>query len=154
VRLRLEGFRAAVEARAGRLAERLAAWGAAAVEDGDPWPGIRDVLAFAGRPGDVWRLSLRPSEAPEVLARAGGAPLLDWGGTRAWVLLPEGTDLRGRLGAAGARAVLVRAAPETRAALGTFPPEAPGVAMLSARLRERFDPRGALNPGLMARRAA
>ncbi len=149
VRLRLEGFRAAAEGRAGRLAERLRPWGAAVAEGGDPWPGIRDVAAFAGRPGDVWRLSLRPSEAPGVLARAGGAQILDWGGARAWVLVPEGTNLRGRLGAAGARAVLVRAAPDTRAALGTFPPESPGAAALLARLRERFDPRGVLNPGLM-----
>jgi glycolate oxidase FAD binding subunit len=46
--------------------------------------------------------------------------------------------------------VLVRAEPATRAALGAFPPEAPGVAALSRQLRERFDPRGVLNPGLMA----
>jgi glycolate oxidase FAD binding subunit len=85
-----------------------------------------------------------------VLALAGGAQRLDWGGARAWVLAPEGTDLRARLGAHGARAVLVRASPGTRAALGTFPPEAPAVTMLSRRLRERFDPRGLLNPGLMA----
>ncbi len=153
-RLRVEGFRAAAESRAGRLAERLAPWGAAEVEADDPWPGIRDVLAFTGRPGDVWRLSLRPSEASGVLRLAGGSQRLDWGGARAWVLVPEGTDLRGRLGGAGARAVLVRAAPGTRAALGTFPPEAPGVAALSARLRERFDPRGVLNPGLTEGQAA
>jgi glycolate oxidase FAD binding subunit len=46
--------------------------------------------------------------------------------------------------------VLVRASDETRAALGTLPPEAPAVAMLSERLRARFDPRGLFNPGLMA----
>jgi glycolate oxidase FAD binding subunit len=66
------------------------------------------------------------------------------------VLVPEGTDLRGRLGPHGARAALVRAALPTRAALGAFPPEAPAVAGLARRLRERFDPRGLLNPGLMA----
>ena len=51
----------------------------------------------------------------------------------------------GRLGAFGARAVLVRASAETKAAFGAFPPEAPAVAMLSARLRQRFDPRGILD---------
>jgi len=154
-RLRLEGFRAAVAVRAERLAKTLGAWGAADVLDGpDPWAAIRDVADFADRPGDVWRLSVRPSRMGEALALAGGAQRLDWGGGRAWVLVPEGTDLRGRLGAFGARAVLVRAAPGTRAALGTFPPEEPGVAMLSARLRARFDPGGLFNPGLMAARAA
>ena len=38
-RLRLEGFRAAAEGRAGRLAERLAPWGVAVAEEGDgSWP--------------------------------------------------------------------------------------------------------------------
>jgi glycolate oxidase FAD binding subunit len=150
-RLRIEGFANAVATRAERLARLLSARGRAEIEEGPgPWTAIRDVTDFADRPGDVWRLSLRPSEAAEVLQLAGGAQRLDWGGARAWLLVPEGTNLRGRLGAHGARAVLVRAAPETRAALGAFPPEAPSVAILSRRLRERFDPRGILNPGLMA----
>ena len=150
-RLRLEGFSSALPTRAERLARLLAPWGTATIEEGPgPWEAIRDATDFAHRPGDVWRLSLRPSEAPEALALAGGAQRLDWGGARAWVLVPPGTDLRVRLRSHGARAVLVRAAPETRAALGAFPPEPPAVAMLSRRLRERFDPRGLLNPGLMA----
>ena len=141
--------------RAERLTRTLSAWGAAEVSEGsDPWAAIRDVTDFADRPGDVWRLSVRPSRMGEALALAGGAQRMDWGGGRAWVLVPEGTDLRGRLGAFGTRAALVRASPETRDALGTFPPEEPGVAMLSARLRARFDPRGLFNPGLMAARAA
>jgi glycolate oxidase FAD binding subunit len=154
-RLRLEGFRAAVTVRAERLAKKLGAWGAAEVSDGHgEWAAIRDVVAFADRPGDVWRLSVRPSRMGEALVLAGDAQRLDWGGGRAWVLVPEGTDLRGRLGPFGGRAVLVRASEATHAALGTFPPEAPAVAMLSERLRQRFDPRGLFNPGLMAARAA
>lgn len=146
--LRVEGFCATLPERAGRLAALLRPWGRAE-EAEDPWGAIRDVRGFAGRAGDAWRLSLRPSEAPEALALAGGEALLDWGGARAWVLVPPGTDLRGRLGRFGARAVLVRAERATLAALGRFPPEAPAVAALSRRLRERFDPRGVLNPGLM-----
>lgn len=154
-RLRLEGFAQAVAERAERLARKLGAWGAVEVVEGpEPWAAIRDVADFAHRPGDVWRLSVRPSRMGEALRLAGGAQRLDWGGGRAWVLVPEGTDLRGRLGAFGARAMLVRASKETCAALGAFPPEAPGVALLSERLRARFDPRGLFNPGLMAARAA
>ncbi len=154
-RLRLEGFASALPTRAERLAQLLARFGTATIEEGPgPWAAIRDAADLAARPGDVWRLSLRPSEAAATLARAGGVQRLDWGGARARVLLPEGTDLRARLGHRGARATLVRAAPETRARLGAFPPEAPAVAMLSRRLRERFDPRGVLNPGLMAAAAA
>jgi glycolate oxidase FAD binding subunit len=123
-RLRLEGFSNALPTRAERLAALLRQWGPAEVRAGPgPWAAIRDVADFAGRAGDVWRLSARPSEMAGVLALAGGAPRLDWGGARAWVLVPEGTDLRGRLGPHGARAALVRAALPTRAALGAFPPE-------------------------------
>jgi glycolate oxidase FAD binding subunit len=64
--LRLEGFASSVDYRAGRLAERLAPFGAVSVErDRAPvaalWAGIRDVAAFHGRPGDVWRVSVKPS---------------------------------------------------------------------------------------------
>ncbi len=147
-RLRIEGFEASIVVRAERLAGLLRPFVVAGLEETD-WDAIRDVTDFAKRPGDVWRLSMRPSAAAEILARAGGAQRLDWGGGRAWVLVPEGTDLRGRLGPEGVRATLVRAGAETRARLGTFPSEAPGVAALSRSLRASFDPKRILNPGLM-----
>ena len=36
-----------------------------------------------------------------------------------------------------------------RAAVDVFEPEAPGVAALSKRVKESFDPKGVLNPGRM-----
>ncbi|MBF9035427.1 FAD-binding protein [Rhodobacterales bacterium HKCCE2091] len=152
--VRIEGLGGSVDYRAGRLAAVLSAFGAVAVER-DPdavaadWAAVRDVAAFAGRPGDVWRISVRPSDGPGVAARAGGEAIHDWGGGLVWVLVPEGTDLRARIGPVAGHATLVRAAPETRARLGTFHPEPAPVAALSAGLRARFDPRGILNPGLM-----
>ena len=154
--LRLEGF--GRRSRGGRSGWRTCcgAWGAAEVDGrADPWAAIRDVAAFAGRPGDVWRLSraaLADGRGAGPRGRAQACSTGAAGGSGCWC--PRGPTCAGGSAAAGARAVLVRAAPETRAALGTFPPEAPGVAMLSARLRERFDPRGLFNPGLMAARAA
>ncbi|TMV47465.1 glycolate oxidase subunit GlcE, partial [Thioclava sp. BHET1] len=44
----------------------------------------------------------------------------------------------------------MRADPATRAALPAFQPEPPALRALSDGLRARFDPRGILNPGLMA----
>ena len=157
--LRLEGVEAQVAYRAGRLGERLAEFGAVAVER-DPeavaatWAGIRDVAAFHGRAGDVWRVSVKPSDGPEVAARArseGGADAVqyDWGGGLVWLLMPEGSDLRPRLEGLGGHATLVRAATETRARIAPFAPEPGPVAVLSAALRAKFDPRGVLNPGLM-----
>jgi glycolate oxidase FAD binding subunit len=154
--LRLEGFEEQVAYRAARLTERLAPFGAVAVERDPPavaahWAGIRDAAPFRGRPGDVWRVSVKPSDGPEVVVRAGaGEALMDWGGGLVWLLLPEGTDLRARLAGLPGHATLVRAAPETRARIAPFAPEPAPVAALSAALRARFDPRGILNPGLMA----
>jgi glycolate oxidase FAD binding subunit len=153
--LRLEGFASSVDYRAGRLAERLAPFGAVSVErDRAPvaalWAGIRDVAAFHGRPGDVWRVSVKPSDGPGIAARAGAqAVLYDWGGGLVWLLTEAGCDLRARLGDFAGHATLVRASEATRRALPPFHPEPAPVAALSAGLRAQFDPRGILNPGLM-----
>ncbi|RVT87407.1 FAD-binding protein [Rhodobacteraceae bacterium CCMM004] len=146
--LRLEGFESSVAYRAEQLTRRLARYGTAAtVEEAGLWRGIRDAEAFAGTDEDVWRLSVRPSAAPDVAARLSGARLLlDWGGGLIWAGVAPGTDLRARLEGIAGHATLVRAAPETHARLGTLPPEAPAVAALSRGLRAKFDPRGLFSP--------
>ena len=114
------------------------------------WQGIRDVAPFHGMSGDVWRLSVKPSDAPEIAARLrADALLLDWGGGLIWARVPEGTDLRARAGAFDGHATIIRASAETRARLGMFQPEPMPVAALSKGLRAKFDPRGLFNPGLM-----
>lgn len=153
--VRIEGLAQSVASRAEQLAALLARFGAARVER-DPgaaaalWRRVRDVAPFHGVPGDVWRLSVRPSQAAALVARAQvrGA-LYDWGGGRVWLLMPEGEDLRARLGAFDGHATLIRATAEMRARIAPFPPEPAAVAALSAGIRARFDPRGILNPGLM-----
>ena len=153
--IRLEGFESSVAYRAGKLTGLLAEFGEIAVET-DPdrtragWAWVRDVTAFRDRAGDVWRLSVKPTDAPALVARAGEAEALyDWGGGLVWLLVPEGTDLRAALGTFYGHATLIRAADETRARLATFHPEPAPVAAISAGLRAKFDPRGILNPGLM-----
>ncbi|MCS6624317.1 FAD-binding protein [Roseibacterium beibuensis] len=152
--LRLEGFADSVAYRSGKLGDALKRFGAAHVEADSAevaatWRAIRDVEAFAGTPGDVWRLSVKPSDGAEIAERTGGKVMFDWGGGLIWVLVPEGTDLRGRLGAFDGHATLVRASAETRAKLPVFQHEPEPLARLSRGLREKFDPRGILNPGLM-----
>ncbi len=154
-RLRVEGFAASVAYRAGRLAERLARFGRAEVEtdaaaNAAIWTAIRDVAAFAGRRGDVWRLSVKATQAPDLVARAAArGAVYDWGGGLVWLLTEEGADLRARLGHFAGHATLVRASAETRAQVPTFHPEPAPLARISAGLRAKFDPRGILNPGLM-----
>jgi glycolate oxidase FAD binding subunit len=151
--LRIEGFEASVDYRAGRLADLLARFGDVAVERDEArvaalWRGVRDVLPFADRAGDVWRFSVKPSDAPALVAALDADCLLDWGGGLVWALAAPGTDLRARMPVPG-HATLVRAAPESRRALRVFHPEPPPLAAIAEGLRRRFDPRGILNPGLM-----
>jgi glycolate oxidase FAD binding subunit len=113
------------------------------------WADVRDAKAFHGLPGDVWRISVRPSDAPALTARIAGQVLLDWGGGLIWALVAEGTDLRADLGPFAGHATLMRASSATRALIPPFQPEAPAVAALTRGLRTRFDPKGILNPGLM-----
>jgi glycolate oxidase FAD binding subunit len=142
--LRIEGFEAQVSYRLERLAARLADFGTAeAVRDAEAvagvWAGVRDVAAFHGAPGAIWRVHCRPSAAPGLVARAEAeGALLDWGGGLIWLRVAEGTDLRARLGAFDGHATRVRGDGPVPAA----PPEAPAVAALTAGLRRRFDPRG------------
>ncbi|OYU19649.1 MAG: 2-hydroxy-acid oxidase [Rhodobacteraceae bacterium PARR1] len=143
--LRLEGFEKSVRYRVGQVSRHLARFGAVE-EVADVWPDVRDVTPFHERAGDVWRLSLRPSTAADVVARAGAeAVLYDWGGGLVWLLTAPGLDLRARLGAIDGHATLIR----SDSALPTFAPESPGVAALTKGLRAKFDPKGILNPGLM-----
>lgn len=151
--LRQEGFAASVAYRAGALAGHLAGFGTPARLEGEEsaalWAGVRDVAPFHGVAGDVWRLSVRPSDAPALVARAGGAALYDWGGGLVWLKMPQGSDLRADLGPFAGHATLIRASAATRARIPPFHPEPAPVAALSSALRRRFDARGILNPGLM-----
>ncbi|MDR0809034.1 MAG: FAD-binding protein [Gemmobacter sp.] len=132
--LRIEGFEASVRYRLDRLRQRLAPFGRVE-EVADPWVAIRDAATLAG-PGDLWRLSLRPSEAAEVVARLEAeAVLLDWGGGLVWARVAPGVDVRTRLGRFTGWARCVRGT-EAEAV------EPPALAALSAGLRGQFDPRG------------
>ena len=139
--LRIEGLAAQVAYRAGRLQALLGG----AITDQGPWEAIRDVAAFHGQPGDVWRLSVKPSDAPGLVARAGALGVLyDWGGGLVWVLITPGSDLRARLGAFKGHATLIRGSGHP-----VFQPEPAPVAAMTRGLRARFDPKSIFNAGLM-----
>ncbi|SDC74306.1 FAD-binding protein [Ruegeria marina] len=145
--LRIEGFAASVDYRATALTGLLAPFGMVTRLESDPWAAIRDVAPFHNRTGDVWRISVKPGDAPELAARCEAEALLfDWGGGLIWALMPEGVDLRARLGAFSGHATLIRGKRDQRS---MFQPEPAPVAALSRGLRQRFDPKGLFNPGLM-----
>ncbi len=153
--IRLEGFEGAVAYRAQRLVGLLSGFGEVTIEDAPDqvaarWAGTRDVTAFHGASGDVWRISVKPSDGPEVGARlraaAGAEVQYDWGGGLVWTLVAPGSDVRTALAGLGGHARIERA--ET-AKYPAFPSQGAVLDQMSAELRARFDPRGILNPGLM-----
>ncbi|WOI57106.1 glycolate oxidase subunit GlcE [Palleronia sp. LCG004] len=153
--LRLEGFEASVAYRAERLTAHLARHGTAEVETDAGkvaalWEEIRDARMFAGSGGDLWRISVKPSDGPRVTDALGDAPMLmDLAGGLVWASVAEGTDLRAAIAGMPGHATLFRASDEMRARMGTFHPAPPPLAAIARGLRARFDPRGILNPGLM-----
>ncbi len=147
--IRLEGFADSVAYRAGRLQEDLAEFGEITIEADtaraiENWQQIRDVSGFQDRAGDVWRISVRPSDGPQVGARLGGDLAYDWGGGLVWALVPEGTDVRAALAGINGHARLERGAGQA-----VFAPQGVLLDGIAADLRHKFDPRGILNSGLM-----
>jgi glycolate oxidase FAD binding subunit len=162
--LRLEGFADSVAYRAVRLADTLSSFGAARIEK-EPkdvaatWRRIGAAEALAQEEGSLWRLSLKPSDAPALVAALDREyrtkVLYDWAGGLVWLLLMEqagigATAIRALVDRAGGHATLMRAAGGAAPSFAAFHPEPPAVAAVSAALRRQFDPFGILNPGRMA----
>ncbi|MGI9370730.1 MAG: FAD-binding protein [Ruegeria sp.] len=150
--MRVEGFADSVAYRTGRLTELLADFGeiGQVKDSAGVWASIRDAGPLQDKEGDVWRISMKPGDAPEIAAVIeADQTLFDWGGGLIWAKLPKGTDLRERLGVFDGHATIIRADDETCTALGRFHPEAAPVSALTSAIRQKFDPRGRFNPGLM-----
>lgn len=138
--LRIEGFAGSVAYRSEKLREML---GGEIEESAQLWSAIRDVAPFHGAAGDIWRLSVKPSDAPAIVARAGAeAVLYDWGGGLVWLRMAPGSDLRARIQGFQGHATLLRADAETFGRLPVEQPEPPAIAALGAGIRAKFDPRG------------
>ena len=157
--LRLEGFVNSVAYRTKALADLIAkSVGTPSeiiVDKGKAagiWTKLRNVTAFADREGDIWRISVKPSDLARTAESAGLGHedvVVDWAGGLIWACVPEGTDLRAKLAGINGHATLIRATEATKIALGTFQPEPAPLAAISQGLRTKFDPRGILNTGLM-----
>jgi len=169
--LRLEGILASVVHRAAALGKLLAPFGVAQVlEDAASaavWSSVRDVVPFAaiGALGawPVWRIVCPPASGGalgERLARdSGGDVIYDWGGGLIWAALPPRPDaqvalVRQRVNAVGGHATLVRGSDELRRNVDVFHPQPAGLAALSERVRQSFDPKNILNRGRMSRNSA
>jgi len=161
--IRVEGFAASVAYRAEKLRMLWSEFGNAEISDGpEDWDRARGLRMFSpaarGAQGALWRLAVKPSDAPAVMGRITAdhdvVYAYDWGGGRIWVWAPAAraglvhAALQAEAAAVAGHATLVHTSHPIDAP--RFQPEPSGVARLSAGLRAKFDPRGILNQGLMA----
>ena len=155
--IRIEDFAPSVSYRLGRLVDALAQFGPALTLEHEPslgaWRAIRDAHPLEALPGDsIWRISVRPSAGPGVVAaveQAGARCFLDWGGGLAWVAGSAALHPRIMAAArAGGGTWTVLRGPETmRAAVEVVPPEPDALQRITRRVKAAMDPQGILNPG-------
>lgn len=160
--LRLEDFSSFVAYRSGRLRADLAPFGDVTLVEGDAstalWRGVRDATSLrAGAADAIWRISVRPSAAPGLVASLAQGfamrTLLDWGGGLVWVAGPASEAAHAAVVAAANAArgsfMLFRAPAPLRAAVAVMSAEAPALAAIGARVKAALDPQGVFNPGRM-----
>ncbi len=160
--LRVEGFATQVDYRLDRLRQTIGAGLDSRVVEGKEhealWRYVRDVEVFKGTGHQVWKLSVKPGDAPaidkDLRARIKARTVFDWGGGLIWVGVEnnktaEAQTIRRVVGRYGGHATLVRAPDALRSAIAPFQPQARRIAEISTAMRNRFDPDGIFNPGRM-----
>jgi glycolate oxidase FAD binding subunit len=161
---RLEGVAPSVAHRRDNLFALLKRYGATDSFDAATsrkfWRLVRDAIPFAadGPSKDrmIWRISTAPMRGPELaeMLSSSAEMFYDWAGGLIWVALLPSDDggaavMRRAVAKLGGHATLIRAPAAIRAKVDVFQPQDEGVAALSRRVKESFDPRGILNPGRM-----
>jgi glycolate oxidase FAD binding subunit len=164
--LRLEGVEPSLAHRELALQAAMKSYGEVGSCGGnvsrDLWRAIRDVTLFAARrtasEQPLWRVSTAPSKGAElgraIAAGADAEMIYDWAGGLIWVLLAPADDagakvVRRAVKAHGGHATLIRAPMALRAAIDVFEPQDAGLAALTKRVKDSFDPKAILNPGRM-----
>jgi glycolate oxidase FAD binding subunit len=163
--LRLEGPEISVVKRRDDLIARLKDSGAAfeILREADSrayWTTLRDAAPVAFQEGQIWRVSVAPTDGFTVVEslRRAQAPIrshfYDWAGGLIWLCLAPTFDahaalIRNIVDSVGGHATLVRASEEIRARVDVFHPQPAALAALSRRVKESFDPAHILERGRM-----
>lgn len=161
--IRVEGFDAQVDYRLSELQKALQKYGEGTIleraEHKELWQNVRDVTYLA-EPRDkaVWKLSVRPTSAPNTIAVIEQAIdctyYFDWSGGLIWLAVDASGDageetIRNAANAAEGYATLVRGNDDLRSRIEVFEPQPAPLKAVSAGIKKSFDPAGVLNPGLM-----
>ena len=156
---RIEEFAASVAYRGEKLCVALNDFGHAEIWPGAvsraAWASIRDAHVLPTDPDHaIWRVSVRPSRGPEVLAaarNAGADGYLDWAGGLVMLSGPASEPVHAAMTGAVRRAggiwLVLRAPAPWRASVSVVPPEPAALAALTHRVKAALDPAGILNPG-------
>ncbi|EFI51350.1 MULTISPECIES: glycolate oxidase subunit GlcE [Afipia] len=162
--IRIEGSLASVEVRVGRLYAALREYGSVLCLDKERsafvWAGIRELGPLRARQDEaVWRLSVPPDRASEVMAiikskLEGVRWYFDWSGGLVWVAVPSwlgsGCEtIRAAVGQTSGYATLMRASEHVRRDIPVFQELSPALMAITRRLKNAFDPAGILNPHRM-----
>jgi len=161
--IRLEGPAISLQSRRDALIALLAPQvGAFETLEADDsralWRRLRDAEPVAQTPGQIWRVSLAPTDGATLLASlraAGAAPIAhfyDWAGGLVWLCFEPAEDahaavLRPLAQKLDGQATLLRADGEIRARVGVFQSKPSALATLSRRVKESFDPAHILERG-------
>lgn len=140
VLVRVEGFEKSVTYRAAELTKVLASFGdvniLSDVQSRDIWQSLRKLAPLVGQSGALWRVSVKPTDGPEVVTALNGAPyIMDWSGGLIWAVLPASFDLRASLSHISGHASCFGSG------YAMLQQQSAGVATLMQGIREKFDPR-------------
>ncbi len=140
--VRLSGARAAVSEASKKLGGQIMQHDQALAF----WNALRDQQhAYFSTPGDLWRLSVKPTHSPLALE---GETLIEWAGGQRWLKPAAGlssSQIRAEAQRAGGHATLyfTHDVSQRSQAFTALPP---ALALIQQRLKAEFDPAGIFNP--------
>ena len=156
--LRLEGVKISVDDRIASLSALLEKTGTlrlmSAEESSEFWKMMRDISCLQKDAEQVWKLSVTPSYAPQIIAELEAKYkvdyALDWAGGLIW-LGGAGAELGAAIRAVlarqdGGHATLMRAPEAIQASQPVFQPLDAALGGLQSRIKTAFDPMYILNP--------
>lgn len=150
--LRIEGFSESVVQRAAQLTAPLADFGPVSALDehraSSLWNEVRGGTCIASAEC-IWRAHVAPGAAAGLvteLERGGAVWCLDWAGALLWIGAPGEFDVRSAVARAEGHAMLLRAPDDCPAGYWVRQSRSAGLAALTARLKQAFDPAGILDP--------
>jgi len=167
VLVRVEGFEASVVYRIEQLKAKLSEFGNI-TELSDPWLEVKNLNSWKPL-NTVWRISVRPTDALKILELMrllqkdrGFQCQLDWGGGLIWIGLnvEQANDvasctqvhesLQVLVATLGGHANLIKSKILSNLDITHFQPLPRAVSIITKTLRQKFDPRGILNPQRMS----